>query len=289
MLVLPTNSAPDPPVAVHPEVETRLREIASRTSAAWPDINLDEEAFIAHVHRHLKAEDDPIDALTCLRASDLYLACACSRGDPRALRAFEAQFGNELRIVRTRLRQPEVEGPDFEQGCRQRLFAPPRPKIGEYSGRGDLRNWLRVTLVRMLVDHQRSTKQRDAHEQVADGGPPLDVPTPQGDVELDFLKRKYGTAFRAAFEDAAMTLEPAERNLLRQHFAEGLTIDELGALYGIHRATAARRVAKARTNLLLATRGKLMDALGLDRAELDSVMRMIESTVHVSVQRIFSA
>ncbi len=82
-----------------------------------------------------------------------------------------------------------------------------------------------------------------------------------------------------------MALSPGERNLLRQHFSDGLTVDEIGALHGVHRATAARRVAKARSQLFAGTRRTLMDNLGLNRSELDSVMRMIESNVHVSVQR----
>lgn len=36
------------------------------------------------------------------------------------------------------------------------------------------------------------------------------------------------------------------RPLLVQHHKDGLSVDQLAALYGVHRATAARRVAAAR-------------------------------------------
>jgi RNA polymerase sigma-70 factor (ECF subfamily) len=77
-----------------------------------------------------------------------------------------------------------------------------------------------------------------------------------------------------------------DRNVLRYHFAHGLTIDQIGALYHVHRATAARRVAKARDELLAGTRRRLMARLALNRADLDSVMRLIESSIHVSLRRV---
>jgi RNA polymerase sigma-70 factor, ECF subfamily len=276
------------PAAQDDEVAALVGAVVESGRAAYPDIALDAVDFARHLGRHLP-EGDVVAGLAALRAADLYVACACATGAPSALAAFETHFGGELRIVRARLRRPDAEAEDFIQGCRQRLFAPPAPKIAEYSGHGDLRHWLRVTLVRLLIDYQRKHKQRDAHEQLGEPGTPgmpRAVPAPTGDVELDYLKRHYGDAFRTAFEAAAAELEPADRNLLRQHFADGLGIDELAALHGVHRATAARRIARARTELLSLTRQHLMRALGLDKTELDSVMRMIESNVHVSVQRI---
>ncbi len=283
------RSAGHEPEPIEHEAETAafLAQRIHEAQAAWPDLGLDVAAFVAHLGRHLPS-GDLVDALGAARVADLWLACGCAAGDPSALRAFEGAFAGELRIVRSRLRKPQAEAEDFVQRCLQRLFAPPHPKIGDYSGQGDLRNWLRVTLVRMLIDHQRSTRQRDAHEQLTPTGATLDVPTPSGDLELDFLKKQYGAAFRDAFEEAALALDPGERVLLRQHYADGLTVDEIGALHHVHRATAARRVAKARAQLLAGTREVLMAKLGLDRSELDSVMRMIESNVHVSVKRILT-
>ena len=57
----------------------------------------------------------------------------------------------------------------------------------------------------------------------------------------------------------------------------------------VHRATVARRITRARDALLSGTRRRLMMRLKLDRSELDSVMRMIESNVHVSLQRMLAS
>ena len=74
--------------------------------------------------------------------------------------------------------------------------------------------------------------------------------------------------------------------MLRAHFVHGLNIDEIAAAHGVHRATAARRLAKAREDLLRDTRRILLARLSLSRDELASVMRLIESKLHVSVERL---
>ena len=50
---------------------------------------------------------------------------------------------------------------------------------------------------------------------------------------------------RGAVREAVRRLDRADRHLLREHLLNGLTIDQLGAVLGIHRATAARRIARA--------------------------------------------
>lgn len=187
--------------------------------------------------------------------------------DPGALATFELTFAAEYRAVLARLRGPKPE----------------RPKIADYSGAGPLHAWLRVTLTRTLLDATRKrTETATADEEQIRA-----LPADDHDPELLYLKRLYARELRVAFEEAAAALSPEDRNLLRYHFAEGLTVDQLGALYNVHRATAARRVASARDGLLSATRERLMRHLRLSRSELESVMRMIESDLHLSVHRLF--
>ncbi len=81
-------------------------------------------------------------------------------------------------------------------------------------------------------------------------------------------------------------MPPEERNVLRDHYAQGLGIDQIAAIHGIHRATAARRLATAREAILRETRQLLMQRLKVSRAELESVVRLIESQMHVTMERI---
>ena len=65
-----------------------------------------------------------------------------------------------------------------------------------------------------------------------------------------------------------------------------MTIDEIAAAFGIHRATAARRVTSARDKLLADTRRRLLEKLSLESRELDSIFRLIESRLHISMGRL---
>ena len=268
-----------------PDAETwaLLESVVAEGAAAHPRVVVPAAAFAAHVVARLPRDLTPVDALAGVRAADLYLACACSLRDPAALAVFEATFGAEFRVVLSRSRgQKVIDEADFAQLCRERLFAAERPKIADYAGQGDLRNWLRVTLVRVLVDLSRKRREvvGSGDEQA------LKLPAVGSDPELDYLKRLYQAEFKQAFEETAGSLSAEDRNLLRYHYAHGLGIDELGALLHVHRATAARRIAKARSDLLTGTKRRLTERLRLGEGELDSVMRMIESNVQVSLQRI---
>ena len=75
------------------------------------------------------------------------------------------------------------------------------------------------------------------------------LPDTAADPELLHLKQHYREAFRAAFASAMTSLSSEERVLLRQHFIDGLNIDEIAALHHIHRATAARWLAQARETI----------------------------------------
>lgn len=65
---------------------------------------------------------------------------------------------------------------------------------------------------------------------------------PGGDPELSHLKATFAAEFKFALTLAIDELSVRDRNLLRQSVLDGLTIDQLGKLYRVHRATAARWV-----------------------------------------------
>src|SRR5262249_43055522 len=72
------------------------------------------------------------------------------------------------------------------------------------------------------------------------------LPAEGSDPEIEHFKRLYAAEFRAALSEAIAGLASRERNLLRHGFADALSIDQIGALYGVHRSTAARWIHAAR-------------------------------------------
>lgn len=157
------------------------------------------------------------------------------------------------------------------------------PKITEYSGRGDLRSFLRVILVRQAITHRRSVHREISLDDDEKRPPESWV---SADPELVHLRSIYKVEFERAFREAVAELTSEDRNLLRYHYLDGLNIDHIGAIYGIHRVSAARRLTKVRQVLVGSTRRLLTETLRLRTGELESVLRLIESEVDISLRRV---
>ncbi|HEY5925851.1 MAG TPA: sigma factor-like helix-turn-helix DNA-binding protein, partial [Kofleriaceae bacterium] len=108
------------------------------------------------------------------------------------------------------------------------------------------------------------------------------------DLGLELIKQEYRAAVRAAIEQAARGLAPGDRHLLRQHFVTGLTVDQLAAALGIHRATAARRIVKAREQLAATARDELATKLAIPAHELGEMFGLVVSRLDVSISRVLA-
>lgn len=272
-------------LGLDPNVAELVTDLVHTAQQAHPTLPLDVGGFARLLLDQAQREGQlQLSLLLSVRAADLWLARGCAARLPHALTAFDALFRGEYDVVHRRVRPRGIDRDDFVQAAREKLFAKDPPKIIEYSGQGDLRNWLRVTLTRTLLDMSR--KRREHVQDESDRFQLLEPPSPGADPELDFMKAHYRDAFRRAFERAARSLDVEDRNLLRQHFVHQLGIDQLATILGVHRATAARRITRARAELMARTRTELLAELNLSLADLDSVLRFVESQVHVTVERV---
>jgi RNA polymerase sigma-70 factor (ECF subfamily) len=262
--------------------ETLTARLAD-AARAWPTVVVDQGAFVLRLAACLPPGKPLAAALSETRVDDLYLAFACAAGDAHALAAFDRELAAECVAVTNQVRGAQLAPEDLRQMLADRLFSLPTPKIEDYTGQGKLRNWVRVAAVRLCVDaaRKRSGNERPmAPEHVPDV---IDV---AADPELMFLKREHREHMRGALEEAARELSAEDRNLLRHHHVGGMSIDELAAAHGIHRATAARRLQRAREMLLEGTRSRLMSRLAVSGDELDSMVRAAQSQFHVTLERV---
>ena len=283
------------PVAVRPAVEAiadldrRLWSLVAEGRAAWPDLPLDAKVLVEFVARHLTA-DLAEAALDGLRPADLYLACACAQGSTAAIAAFDRDYMREVEIALARMRIAAPRVADVKQLVRQRLFVgggtagvpTSAGKISEYGGRGDLRRWVRSVAVRTCLNDLRKGKREvlvDDDHLIAQHA------ISQDDPEIEYMKRTYSNEFKAAFSEALTQLGPREQTLLRYHHVDGLNIDEIGAIYRVHRVTAFRWIEKAKEQLVKVTLDTLRTRLKLPADELDSVLRLIRSQIHLSIVR----
>jgi len=265
-----------------PEVaglEEALRSMHQRGRQAWPGVELAADAFA----RHLGGLWSPRHtALTALHAEDVYLACACAEGDPRALQALDpllkAACGNLP--AGTASVSDEVR-----QLLREKLLVAhgdEAPQIAGYSGEGPLGTWLRVIAVRTALGQRKKSVREVGLEEVqfdaADSGQP--------DLELDYLKLRHGEDFRAAFRDAAQALSPRDRTVMRLYYVDGLGVEKLGAMYQVHASTVSRWLATTRETLLIETRRLLGERLKLTSSEVESLLGILRSRMQASLRKV---
>jgi RNA polymerase sigma-70 factor (ECF subfamily) len=264
------------------ELEARLNGLVALARAAWPAFDLDAARFVDHLAARLP--EGGTVALEQLHLADLYLACACLNGVPGAVDAFERSILAEVPLFVSRLHLSPPQLDELRQQLRYELLvsgSAGMPKLRSYSGTGALGGWVRIVSVRAAIQLQRgqSAIRDDAVQQ---------HPAATGrDPERDLLFNRYRPQFEAALRVALDQLSERDQTLLRQHLVEEMTIDDLGARYRVHRATAARWLQSAREGLLDSVRQQLSTSLGLSGSEFTSLAGALWSQLDVSLSGLF--
>jgi RNA polymerase sigma-70 factor (ECF subfamily) len=250
----------------------------------WPGLDVDEQAFARHMGKHLAHEADFEAALHATRGPDLYLAYACSTGNAKAIRILEKDFLRGVPSAVRRLRLPKSSIDEVTQLVRHKLLLGDggAPKIADYAGRGPLESWVRVVAVRTALSLLR---KRDGDHDAGNGADAalLNIAAPGHDPELGLVHARYAGEFRSALQSAFQTLSAQDRTILRLHFVDGLNIDQIGAIYRVHRATVARWIARSRQKLLEETKAALKAVLRLSSVEFESLMGAVRSQLHLSL------
>jgi RNA polymerase sigma-70 factor (ECF subfamily) len=70
--------------------------------------------------------------------------------------------------------------------------------------------------------------------------------------------------------------------VLRLHVLDGVSIDDIAPMFSVHRATIARWIAAAKQTVLDRTRKRLMQDLRLPAADVDSLIRLVQSRIELS-------
>ena len=269
-------------------LDAALARAIDDARARWPGVDVAPELYVRHLASRVPDDTAAATALAGLETADLYLACACARGVARAIELFDAHHFADLAIALRRLRLDDAVLDEVKQQLRVQLFVPDGdelPDIALYAGRGELRLWVRSTGVRAALKLLRRDRRLDP-----DGDDALaEVAADVDDPLLVHLKQTYAAEFKAAFGEAVAALTPRQRNLLRHHLVDALSIDEVGRIYRVHRATAARWVAGAREELMATTLRLLRGRLAIAPADLESIVRLVRSQLDLSIHRVLGA
>jgi RNA polymerase sigma-70 factor (ECF subfamily) len=263
--------------------EAAWTALLATARAAWPQVQLDDAHLAAFIGPRLAgAETDLATALATLPAGDLALAAACAAQEPTAHAAFDMVL-TEVELAGATTRAPRDLVEEVKQLLRVQLLVTKDdkpPGIVGYKGKGPLRGWVRITATRELIRHLKKASREQPVDEMA-----RRLDEAGDDPILEQLKGEYRTHFAKALREAIADLSAEDRTLLRQQIVDQLSIDEIGAAFGVHRATAARWINRARAALVAATRNRLATSLALPMEEIDSVIRLVHSRLDASVVR----
>ncbi|WP_241758014.1 transcriptional regulator [Myxococcus landrumensis] len=259
------------------EAVSRALEEAASLQGAAPEPN----AFARHLGTQLARSEEPGLALEQLHARDLALALACVEGLTGADARLEKEVLQKLRVPLARIHPSPAFADEVLQALRSNLLMPREdapPRLLGYAGVGSLLHWVNITAVRLAL------RMRKAHgdESLVEAEVLAAHPSPGG-LELSFIREDSRAHVRAAFVRAVASLDDEDRELLRLHFVERLSLERMGTLFGLHKSTLSRRLSGVQALLEKRTRRVLSERLSLREEELESLMRAIHGRLDLSL------
>lgn len=261
-----------------------LELLASAASTSWSGaFFIEPRVFAAYAAERLSPDARGM-ADAQRHYADLYLACGCSLGISRAVAVFDVVLRRELEIALRRLGLQSAARDDVCQIVRERVIVGEprrRPRIADYAGRGTLAGWIRVVATRIALNKLRQHKRDVSLDDAV-----VDLPANGTlDPELSGLRAKYGVCLRRALDEVMRSLSAEDRVLLRQRFVEGLSAEQIAALYRKHRITMQRRLSRILRAIRIRAEDLLERDLGCGRSTVISIVNGALSQTDLSVQR----
>jgi RNA polymerase sigma-70 factor (ECF subfamily) len=266
-------------------------------SVAWehaqrefPDLGVAEADLRAYVDERITQTEETDAADAAYRpviVAEMLLAQACGRGDDRAIGRFRKRFAAVVESVRVCFRSRAPSSDELWSDLDRRLFVREgdRPaRIGEWSGRSELGASVKVVTARLMLNRLDSAKPETPTEDVLFETLLVTDQTP----ELAVASSERRAVMKGLFERAARELSARERRVLRLAFTEGMTIDDIGALHGVHRSSAARWIKEASSSLSKEVMRLARAELRLSPNELENWARGVEGSIDLSLARFLA-
>lgn len=262
-------------------VET-LTRLAQRATAEYGVI-VPPAVFIprwAAALRHAQGKDAAA-TLSKVATDDVYLVAGVLAGQTNAVDVYRDACGPDVDRVLRRL-LPESDRVEARQELETRILVGDDtrgPALAQYRGSGGVRAWTRAVATRAVIDMRRRDDRRPQvlpwAEEQGEGS---------GEEGLELAVGEHVAAIRQAMQQAFALLTVRQRNLIRQSVFHRLSIDELAALYGAHRATTARWLQRARADLSRHLETDFAERIGATPSAAASLLRALRSQADVSIR-----
>ena len=230
---------------------------------------------------HHARSKTPDATLAAVATDDVYLVAGVLGGQTDALEVYREICGPDIDRVLRRL-LPDRDRLEARQELEAHILVGDDtrgPALGQYRGSGGVRAWTRAVATRAIIDMRRRDDRRPQVLPWAE-----DQPEGSEDDGLELDVGEHVAAVRRAMQHAFAQLSVRQRNLLRQSVFHRLSIDELAALYGAHRATAARWLQRARADLSRHLEADFAASIDATPSAAASLLRALRSQADLSIR-----
>lgn len=184
--------------------------------------------------------------LETVHAEDLAFACALMLGDSTAWDEFMARYRPILYGAARTIAHEEARARELADSLWAELYGirneadARRPILAYFHGRSSLRTWLHAVLARRHIDALRAQRREEPLESVDPRHLAIepDPPNPDEPHHLALISR--------ALNEALGALKARDRLRLDYHYADGLTLNEIGTLMDEREWTVSRRLKRSR-------------------------------------------
>jgi RNA polymerase sigma-70 factor, ECF subfamily len=218
-------------------------------------------------------------------ARDVALAFAAACGEPVAQTELHHRVGQASRTTLPAAGYGEHIVDDTIGELELTLLGhPTKPSpLLTYRGQSSLVGWLRTlavrTAMRLAQASRRETPASDTDTALLDH-----VAT--SDLTRDLYRAELRAAVRRAFATAIARLSYFDRELLASFIVRAESVDVIAKAHAVHRATAARWLARARAALDRELCHELERDLGASDSEVASILHSVRSVIDLSVERL---
>ncbi|HEY6174539.1 MAG TPA: sigma factor-like helix-turn-helix DNA-binding protein [Kofleriaceae bacterium] len=276
----------DMPCPEPDRVHAWVASAIERGRVAWPGLAVSHDEMTRVVTSRLASSPGAAgDGLDTLDVAELYIASACARGDAAALVQFRGRYFQPIVASLRRMDLGDAQLDDIWQALCDRLLVRHRgelPRILHYAGRGQLGGLVRVAATRMALNWRQRTRCCDDASWIDR------LPAGHADPELHAIKLQHRSELKQELETAIADLSARERMILRLHLVERMGIDAIAALCSVHRATAARSVARAKQTLTARVRTRLIARWRVADADLPALKTLVDSQLDLSLTRLLA-
>ncbi len=283
------GSLSDDAIYDEPRLRVALVVMLAQAQEAYGDLLDSEGDFLEYVASRLPGFRPAEQEVAALHPGDLLLARGCAKGVARALALFERDFLGLVTAAGRKLSMSAEQGDELRQQVRTKLLVAPAgdtPKIGSYAGTGALRSWVYATGLRTGLNELRRIGR--APMPAGDEQLLVAMPDKNDDQQLQYMKELYRSAFRDAFKASIGELESRLANVLRHYYLDDMTLEQIGALYRVHKTTVMRWVNKAHAELEVKTKSRMTSHLQLGASEVESVLRLIQSGIQLGLASVLA-